>query len=542
MRHLRWLRVLVFVVEAALFIGVAIVAGQKFGFVSAGNAFPTGLQALSGMAIGLACAFLALVNLLLAYRSLSPRNAAPLGYTSLARPAPLGYTAGVATGAVAATGAEVEAHLLSASSSTDGAAHQWMRGHMRGHGASARGVGTVCGFVGAFLFFTALALMCCGLPNTWETFTSDGFKGYASKPIGNSSAMCLEGVPGMPWVHVNMCPEILDRAIMTTFEVTIDDGAADGHTKIALKVFPDIWIFYGALLVMLAAGCLVQEVDALHYAMHRPIKCLRGSTPAQAGSALILSVAVVFWLVYWVHDHNYNEAWPAGQKTKMEVASRTAGQLGLFFLGMLLFPVSRSSMWTKLCGIAWDHALKVHIVFGYMFLICMAAHMFLWWGVYHAQQCFPHDIIAVPMYFPANTGNFSQSIIDGPHADNWTVPLVSVLIWPTFLFMGVFSIERVRRKHFEWFYYSHHFAVVVLSMSVWHAASAWYFLSPGIFIWIVDRVLRFVSGTELVKVVGLRSSNDTGVTRLEIVKPSSGSTGTSGCPLAAWFGRDTEVR
>ena len=244
----------------------------------------------------------------------------------------------------------------------DAAAHRWVDAHHSGRGASARAAGAVCGNVGSALFFVALALLCCGLPNSWEAFTADGLKGFASKSLGNSSAACKKTVPGNPHAHINMCPEILDGdAIMTTFSITLDEGRAEGHARIVLKVFPDIWIFYGALLLVLAASCLAQEVDAVHYAVHRPVRCLRGNTIAQAGVALVLFVAVAFWLVYWIHDHNWHETWPVGQKETLEVASRTAGQLGLFFLGMLLFPVSRSSMWTKLCGIAWDRALKVRV-------------------------------------------------------------------------------------------------------------------------------------------------------------------------------------
>lgn len=62
---------------------------------------------------------------------------------------------------------------------------------------------------------------------------------------------------------------------------------------------------------------------------------------------------------------------------------------------------------------------------------------------------------------------------------------------------GGLAFHKVRRKHFELFYYSHHFAFVVYIAVLFHAASAWYFVMPGILLYAVDRAIRFTNGARL---------------------------------------------
>ena len=66
---------------------------------------------------------------------------------------------------------------------------------------------------------------------------------------------------------------------------------------------------------------------------------------------------------------------------------------------------------------------------------------------------------------------------------------------PCFLAFGVFAFYWVRRKHFELFYYFHHLYLALFVMTLWHAASAWYYVTGGLALWFFDRFLRFVMVT-----------------------------------------------
>lgn len=50
---------------------------------------------------------------------------------------------------------------------------------------------------------------------------------------------------------------------------------------------------------------------------------------------------------------------------------------------------------------------------------------------------------------------------------------------------------QVRRKHFELFYYSHYYFMVVWIVMLWHAASAWYYIVASLSLWVLDRAIRF---------------------------------------------------
>ncbi|CAM9993210.1 unnamed protein product, partial [Choristocarpus tenellus] len=97
--------------------------------------------------------------------------------------------------------------------------------------------------------------------------------------------------------------------------------------------------------------------------------------------------------------------------------------------------------------------------------------------VYWQEGDFAHDWpIAIPMDY---------------HSDNWTIPLAIVSTWTMFILMYGLSLERVRRRFFEVFYYAHHFFMVVWLVMLWHATSAWYYIVASITLWVFDRAVRF---------------------------------------------------
>jgi hypothetical protein len=60
--------------------------------------------------------------------------------------------------------------------------------------------------------------------------------------------------------------------------------------------------------------------------------------------------------------------------------------------------------------------------------------------------------------------------------------------------------EPTRRKHFEWFYYSHHVTYTVLIITVlWHAAAAWMYLIPG------NHFFHFHASNRLISSAGCNS-------------------------------------
>lgn len=74
--------------------------------------------------------------------------------------------------------------------------------------------------------------------------------------------------------------------------------------------------------------------------------------------------------------------------------------------------------------------------------------------------------------------------------DNFTNPLVLAATYLTF-FMGFMSQNWFRRRFFGFFYILHQATFVMLTTATfWHAASSWYFLMPGLSLWMYDRCRR----------------------------------------------------
>ena len=239
----------------------------------------------------------------------------------------------------------------------------------------------------------------------------------------------------------------------------------------------------------------------------------------------IVSCFIVAWMIYWWHDH----AFKGGDTIAIETFARTLGQLGNLVLGLVLLPVSRNSIWTHVFGIPWEASMGTHVFMGYAFLVIGVLHMFSWWITFYKiggcdghvdppdcrKSSFPHDLYSVP------------SIYNG---DNFTIPLIEFAFFLTLICMGIFAYERVRRKHFELFYWSHHIFLFLVPSVLLHAANAWIFVALGLFLWVVDRMVRINSASGAVHVLEVVAHEEH--TSIKLVVEDG-----SRCPFAFLFSR-----
>jgi hypothetical protein len=104
----------------------------------------------------------------------------------------------------------------------------------------------------------------------------------------------------------------------------------------------------------------------------------------------------------------------------------------------------------------------------------------------------------MPMVFPAFAKCFSQWIFHGTtqmlewsktYVSNVAGEIATVLA----LAMWVTSSYRIRRKMFEVFFYTHQLYILYVVFYVLHVGAAYFcMILPGIFLFIVDRYLRFL--------------------------------------------------
>jgi NAD(P)H-flavin reductase len=340
------------------------------------------------------------------------------------------------------------------------------------------------------------------IPNGWLNWTGHKLRVSAIEVVDAKSAF-----RDFKFGYV-LRPEV-PGAFFRTFTVSLGG-------KVIAKVFPDIYLFYGYLLVM--------------FIMMRSFYKIEASIEMKIISTSFVSA---IFLVCFIHSwwyHNWHGWWGgvegfiASEPSVYGKLARTAGQVSSLLLGLLALPVGRHSPLCTALGTSWERSLFVHKFLGNAFLVVSFFHVACWWKVFSDENVLSHDALSgifrsAPTFYPLNQhakpGHcYGPTCLDPlynvPASDNFTIPLMNFLgfyvIIPVF---GLLTIERVRRNNYEWFYYLHSaLALVVVSGVIWHAAASFVFIMPGLILIVVDRITRFIESATPRKIKEIRVSED----------------------------------
>ncbi|XP_073128898.1 ferric reduction oxidase 4-like [Henckelia pumila] len=172
-------------------------------------------------------------------------------------------------------------------------------------------------------------------------------------------------------------------------------------------------------------------------------------------------------------------------KLKFRSVSLRLGYLGNTCWAFLFFPVTRWSCLLPLVGLTSESSIKYHIWLGHISNALFAAHsigFMIYWGAMTGE-----------MYLMLEWSSTYLSNVAG------VIALVMALgIWVT-------SFDRVRRKAFEVFFYAHHLYILFVFFYMFHVGVAYICLIlPGIFLFIIDRYLRFLQSRRRSRVVSTR--------------------------------------
>jgi len=325
-------------------------------------------------------------------------------------------------------------------------------------------------------FNASLLVTSCFLPNTWSDFTPTKIKeNLAEKVVNNAYAGA----------------EKLD-AVMSTFNIQFSDS-------VIASVFPDTLIFY----------TLVLTVPVIAVALRNR----RREKIRNVVVAILLLTATALTTIYWFHDHLY-EGYVHDIPTA-ETVGRGAGQMAVYVLALLILPISRTSVLNELLQVSWESVVYIHIRAGYLFIALLLTHIVAWVVLWAQDGTGPDDL---------------WSFVWDYQSDNFTNPLVLVATYLTF-FMGFMSQNTFRRKFFDFFYLLHQATFLMLTVATfWHAASSWYFLIPGVSLWMCDRWRRVGDKCVDVEVVAVGNSEE--VAKLTVKLPEI-NTDSSACPLSS---------
>ncbi|XP_062149736.1 ferric reduction oxidase 4-like isoform X3 [Alnus glutinosa] len=200
-------------------------------------------------------------------------------------------------------------------------------------------------------------------------------------------------------------------------------------------------------------------------------------------------VALLIWslsnYLYFSFGHlNMHEEGEKVWEAKFRSVSLRLGYVGNICWAFLFFPVARGSSILPLVGLTSESSIKYHIWLGHLSMILFAAHaigFIIYWAI-------THQVIQML--------EWSQDWV--PNVAGEIAILFALAMWVT-------SIPRVRRKMFELFFYTHHLYTLYIFFYVLHVGVAYFcMIIPGIFLFLVDRFLRFLQSRESARLLSAR--------------------------------------
>nr|AHW49458.1 ferric reductase [Phaseolus vulgaris] len=174
-----------------------------------------------------------------------------------------------------------------------------------------------------------------------------------------------------------------------------------------------------------------------------------------------------------LHMHMEGEkVWQA----KLRSVSLRAGYIGNICWAFLFFPVTRASSILPLFGLTSESSIKYHIWLGRVSMVLFAVHtigFFIYWGITDQMK----EALEWSKTYVSNVAGIIASVIA--------------------LAMWVPSFPTFRRKMFAVFFYSHHLYTLYILFYGIHVGVAYMcMIAPGIFLFLVDRHLRFLQSRQ----------------------------------------------
>ncbi|KAL5813074.1 hypothetical protein ACOSQ3_028024 [Xanthoceras sorbifolium] len=224
---------------------------------------------------------------------------------------------------------------------------------------------------------------------------------------------------------------------------------------------------------------------------NRPVMVM---SPLGIVTALELTFAAMFIaLLIWslanylhvsfgnLHMHRAGEkVWQA----KFRSVSLRLGYIGNTCWAFLFFPVTRGSSILPLVGLTSESSIKYHIWLGHLSNALFVLHtvgFVIYWGMTDQMV----EILEWSKTYVSNLAGVIATVI-------------AVVMWVT-------SIPRVRRKMFEVFFYAHYLYILYIIFYVLHVGAAYFcMILPGIFLFVVDRYLRFLQSRKRARLLSAR--------------------------------------
>ncbi|KAI4296116.1 hypothetical protein L6164_036101 [Bauhinia variegata] len=206
---------------------------------------------------------------------------------------------------------------------------------------------------------------------------------------------------------------------------------------------------------------------------------------------IVLFSAYVIWAVYaytmsalgYVSQHWIS--FKLKSILMLEILGLRFGSIGLFCMAFLFLPVSRGSVLLRFIDIPFEHATKYHVWLGHLTMVLFTLHG-LFYCIGWAMQ-----------------GRLAEELIEWRDVGVANLPGVISLL--AGLVMWVTSLPGVRTWNFELFFYTHQLYVVFVVFLALHVGDFIFTMAAGgIFLFMLDRFLRFCQSRRTVNVVSAK--------------------------------------
>ncbi|CAI0546526.1 unnamed protein product [Linum tenue] len=204
---------------------------------------------------------------------------------------------------------------------------------------------------------------------------------------------------------------------------------------------------------------------------------------------LTMFVALLVWSLAnylhrsFGHSHKLKHGIKPWQ-VKFRIVALMLGYVGNICWAFLFFPVARGSSLLPLIGLNSESSIKYHIWLGHI-----------------SNTLFTLHGIGYIVYW-AMTNKLSEML---EWSRTWVSNVAGEIALVMALAMWATSFAPIRRRMFEVFYYAHHLYVLFIFFYVLHVGVDFMCtVLPGIFLFLIDRYLRFLQSQRKARLVSAR--------------------------------------
>ncbi|KAJ1385367.1 Ferric reductase, NAD binding domain [Sesbania bispinosa] len=203
----------------------------------------------------------------------------------------------------------------------------------------------------------------------------------------------------------------------------------------------------------------------------------------------VMFVALLIWsLSNYLHiSFGHLHMHKAGEKVweaKFRSVSLRLGYIGNICFAFLFFPVTRGSSILPLVGLTSESSIKYHIWLGHLSMVLFAAHtigFIIYWGITNQMK----EMLGWSKTYVSNIAGEIASVI-------------ALAMWVT-------TFPRIRRKMFEVFFYTHYLYILYILFYAIHVGVEYMcMIAPGIFLFLIDRHLRFLQSRQHARLLSAR--------------------------------------